>query len=226
MKKKTAALLCLFALFSCSVKKDFDYVRDTVKDMDQRLIRVEEIALTLDSVTSDVSHYQRENDAYYLQNLQNINMKIDALRQALQLSKSQLDALTLRMQNMSDTDRAASEAAFERAMVDYSKGDYDLAEIAFSDFLASYPASAKIADALFYLAESQFSQNKYEAAFGNYSLFRANYPMNPSMPAVLYKSGLCKKQSGDMTSARGFFQDLIDAYPDSREADWAKDQIR
>ncbi|MBN2363165.1 tetratricopeptide repeat protein [candidate division WOR-3 bacterium] len=225
--KKTffPAFLCLSVL-SCSVKKDFDYVRDTVREMDQRLVRVEEKVNSLDSTTSDISHYQRENDAYYLQNLQNLNEKIEALRQALQLSKSQLDALTHRIQNMSDTDRTASEQAFERAMVDFSRGNYDIAEMAFVDFLRLYPASLKNSDALFYLAESQFNQKKYDDAFSNYSLFRANYPLSPFMPSALYKCGLCKLATGIESESQRFFADVIDAYPESQEAEWAKEKLR
>ncbi|MBN1150636.1 tetratricopeptide repeat protein [candidate division WOR-3 bacterium] len=226
MGKKIFLLSAIFLQLSCSVKRDFDYIRDTVKDIDLRLASVEESAGILDSTTNEIHLYQREKDAYYLQNLENINMKIDALRQALQLSRSQLDALTYRIQNISDTNPEASAEAFELAAVDFSKGDYDIAEMALLDFVQNYRSSPKISDALFLLAESQFSLEKYEEAFNNYSLFRVNFPLNPTMPSALYKSGLCKLASGDTAESRRFFNDVIEAYPDSREAMWAKEKLR
>ena len=227
MKKMLAMVLISVVLIfsSCSFKRDWNYMRDTIKEMDQRLIQVEQQTEVIDSILIEISAYQRENQVVTNQLLQSLEAKVEALRQALQLSKSELSEMMLRIESYADTTGITSQDAFNSAYIDFTRGDYDLAEIGFNSFLEKYPQSIKSVDALFYLAESQYFQQKYNQAISNYDRLRGSYPHNQYQTTVLYHSGLCWEELGNIRKAREIYQQLIDAYPDSPEAQRVKDKI-
>lgn len=210
---------------SCSFKRDWNYMRDTIKEMDQRLIQVEQQTEVIDSMLVEISAYQRENQVITNQLLQSLEAKVEILRQALQLSKSEFSEMMLRIESYSDTTGITSQDAFNSAYIDFTRGDYDLAEIGFNSFLEKYSQSIKVVDALFYLAESQYFQQKFNQAISNYDRLRVSYPYHQYQTTVLYHSGLCWEELGDIRKAREIYQQLIDAYPDSPEAQRVKDKI-
>ncbi|KQC12971.1 MAG: hypothetical protein APR63_01595 [Desulfuromonas sp. SDB] len=229
MKKMTATAIFIISVMlvfsSCSFKRDWNYMRDTIKEMDQRLIEVEQQTEVIDSMLVEISAYQRENQVITNQLLQSLEAKVETLRQALQLSKSEFSEMMLRIESYSDTTGITSQDAFNSAYIDFTRGDYDLAEIGFNSFLEKYPQSIKAVDALFYLAESQYFQQKFNQAISNYDRLRVSYPHHQYQTTVLYHSGLCWEELGNIRKAREIYQQLIDAYPDSPEAQRVKDKI-
>lgn len=223
--KKTIYLTLVIVIAGCSFKRDFDYMRDKITEIDERLVRVEQQTSEIDSTMNSLYQYTRENSALSMQLIQSLERKIEALREALQFSKTELSSIIMRIESISDTTGISSQDAFNSAYLDFTKGDYDLAEMGFTAFSERYPYSMKIVDATFYLAESQFYQEKYNEALSNYSKLRLNYPMNEYQATILYRSGIAKHELGDPSGGNDFFRQVIEAYPESPEAQRAKEKL-
>jgi len=223
--KKLLAIIFFVFLIGCSVKNNIELTRDNTIDIRNRLTVLEKNFLKFDSIITEMSIYQREKGALELQITQSIDMKIEALREALQLSKSEINSLVMRFESLSDTTGVSSSEAFSLSYSDYTNGDYEMAELGFSSFLERYSQSIKVLDALFYLAESKFYQENYSGALTYFSRLRVNYPLNKFQSTVLYHSGICEEKLGDTINAKKFFNEVINAYPASPEAELAKDKL-
>lgn len=223
--RKLLTIIFFVFLFGCSVKNNIELTKETTIDISNRLTVLEKSFIEFDSILTEISLYQRENGALQIQITQSLEQKIEALREALQLSKSEMNSLVLRFESLSDTTGVASSDAFSLAYTDYTNGSYDLAEIGFSSFLERYSQSIKVLDAMFYLAESKFFRENYHGALIYFSRIRVNYPLNKFQATVLYHSGICEEKNGNRINAEKFFNEVIQAYPNSPEAELAKDKL-
>lgn len=111
------------------------------------------------------------------------------------------------------------------AMTDYNagyqlvlNGDYAEAETAFRSFLAAYPGNALAVDARFWMAESMLSRGMYrEAASEFYDAYIAN-PNHEKAPDMLLKLGISMAALGQIESACGTFEQVLQRYPDAPNA--------
>jgi len=93
-------------------KYNIELTRDNTIDIRNRLTDLEKNFLKFDSIITEMSIYQKEKVALQLQITQSIDMKIEALREALQLSKSEINSLVMRFESLSDTTGVSSSEAF------------------------------------------------------------------------------------------------------------------
>lgn len=97
-------------------------------------------------------------------------------------------------------------------------GDYVLAEQSFRSFLSAYPGHQLTVDARFWLAESMLSRQMYsEAAAEFYDAYVAN-PQHQKAPEMLLKLGISLVQLGQVESACGTFEQVLQRYPGASSA--------
>ncbi|MCG3179547.1 MAG: Outer membrane protein assembly factor BamD [Phycisphaerae bacterium] len=73
----------------------------------------------------------------------------------------------------------AENAAWKVARFYEAEGDYDQAVVAYRDFIRNYPASGRVADAQFALAEALEQLNRWVDAMDAYQTFREKFPTHP-----------------------------------------------
>jgi tol-pal system protein YbgF len=81
-------------------------------------------------------------------------------------------------------------ADYDRAYNLINAGQYDLAEKAFRQFLASYPNDEQAADAQYWLGESLFDHGNYVGAAAEFKTAYTKYPNSKRAPDTLLKLGL------------------------------------
>ncbi len=107
-----------------------------------------------------------------------------------------------------------------------TRGGNSAARAAFTDFLRRYPDSDMAPDAQFYIAESYAGEASNAAADSAYALVVSKYAQSPRAPTALYKRGVIAQTAGKITAAKRLYNDLIKRYPDSDEAELARERLR
>ncbi len=88
-------------------------------------------------------------------------------------------------------------------------GDYNLAEEVFSTFVDTYPDDPLIADARFWLGESQLAQGRFEDAADTFIMTRSLHPDASKAPETLYKIGTIMAALGNREIACVTFEDAL-----------------
>lgn len=93
------------------------------------------------------------------------------------------------------------------------RGDYEMAEISFKDFLADHPKSENSAQAAYWLGESQYQRKQYKAAAESFLKVYNDHPGAPKAPESLLRLGMSLKALGQKDAACASYAEVIRKYP-------------
>lgn len=124
-----------------------------------------------------------------------------------------------------DADPVATQF-YSAAQEQYRQGNFETARGAFQDFLAEYPTHELAPDAQFFLAETYASTGDDAQALIEYQRIMELWPDSRRAPTSLYKRGLIEEQRGNLALARSLFRQIEAGYPNSPEAEAAREKLR
>ena len=108
--------------------------------------------------------------------------------------------------------------AYQVAYGHVLSGDYALAENELNGFIASYPQSAKIADANFWLGEAQYSQGKFNESAKTFLNAHQAYGSSPKAPEMLLKLGMSLAALDNTETACATLREVTKRYPKASRA--------
>jgi len=80
-------------------------------------------------------------------------------------------------------------------------------------------------EAQFLLARCYDEMKNYREAIPHYNEFLIKYPNSRRIPTIMYQIALIFERSNRKNEAQGFFKNLIQQYPQSKEAEWARKKL-
>ncbi|MEO8669478.1 MAG: tol-pal system protein YbgF, partial [Bauldia sp.] len=98
------------------------------------------------------------------------------------------------------------------------RGDYDLAEAGFRQFIASYPNDPRAAEAQYWIGDSLFSRGRYGEAAAEFRDGYKKYPQSPKGAETLLKIGMSATATEDFASACKIYAQLLKQYPQASNA--------
>ena len=119
-----------------------------------------------------------------------------------------------------------SEGLYARAKQLFDKGEYENARELFRSFLKQYPKSKKADNAQFWVGEIYYREKWYEKAILEYQKVIENYPKGNKTSGALLKQGLAFLNLDDKANARLILKELIRKFPNSNEANVAKNKLK
>ena len=108
----------------------------------------------------------------------------------------------------------------------FTRGGNSAARAALSDLLKRYPDSELAADAQFLIAEAYAAEGTTARADSAYATVVSKYGQSPRAPTALYKRGVMAQTARRTTTAKRLYNELIDKYPSSDEAELARERLR
>jgi tol-pal system protein YbgF len=112
---------------------------------------------------------------------------------------------------------------FQDALALFRKGDFAKARRGFEDFLVKYPASGYRFSTLFWLSSSLYTLPDCKKALDVLSTFVGGAPgQHLRFPDALLTMANCQKEMGELPSAQDTFKQLIERYPQSDAAAFAR----
>jgi tol-pal system protein YbgF len=98
------------------------------------------------------------------------------------------------------------------------RGDYDLAEVGFRQFLTNYPGDPRAAEAQYWIGDSLFSRGRYGEAAAEFRDGYKKYPQSPKGAETLLKIGMSATATEDFASACKIYAQLLKQYPQASNA--------
>ncbi len=120
----------------------------------------------------------------------------------------------------------ADKAAYDAAYALFSQRKYKEAYSALQKFVATYPKSPLVPNAIFWSGDCLYNQKEYEMAILEYQKVVADYPKNPKAPAALLKQALAFEKLGDSQTAEIIYQKIVSEYPKSDQAKTARQRLK
>jgi len=114
---------------------------------------------------------------------------------------------------------------YDQATTDLTQGRYALALTGYRDFLQRFPDNDLADNAQYGAGECFFAQAQFDSALVEYARVGARWGEGDRAPAALYKLGLCEERLGRNADARRSFEDLVKRFPQSGEAQLARDRL-
>ena len=114
---------------------------------------------------------------------------------------------------------------YDQASQDLTQGRYALALRGFRDFLERHPQVELSDNAQYGIGESFFAQSVFDSAALEYAKVEERYPKGDRVPAALYKLGLSRERQGKTADAKKIFEDLVKRFPNSGEAQLARERL-
>jgi tol-pal system protein YbgF len=109
--------------------------------------------------------------------------------------------------------------------MDLTRGNYALAIRGFQQYLVRFPTGAHQAEVHYYLAECYYAEDRYLESVAEFQYVVREFPDSRLVPAAYLKSGLCYLRLEERVLAEKSFNDLIEKFPDSEEAEQARDEL-
>ncbi|NVL90335.1 MAG: tol-pal system protein YbgF [Desulfobacterales bacterium] len=179
---------------------------------------------------ADLENSEAKREAYW-KSLEKSRQRIVRIEEHLGLEPSEKLA-ALRTDQDKDVKKGKSEiqetpeGLYARAKQLFDKGEYENARGLFGSFLELYPRSKKADNAQFWLGEIYYHEKWYEKAILEYQKVIENYPREDKISGALLKQGFAFLNLDDEANAQLILKELIRKFPDSKEANVAKNKLK
>jgi tol-pal system protein YbgF len=120
---------------------------------------------------------------------------------------------------------AAEQRAYDAALDQFKRGDYNGAIAGFQSFVKTYPRSLLASSAQYWVGNAQFAKKDYRSAIASQRTLIQLWPDSPKIPDALLNIASAQSEMGDNASARRTLEELIGKYPQSEPASKAKQRL-
>lgn len=118
------------------------------------------------------------------------------------------------------------ESVYQAAYNDYLRGNYDLAERQFQDYLATFPDSELADNAVYWIGEAYYRQRRFRQAIEQFDQVLNRYPRSDKLPSAVLKKGYAHLELGERSQGVVQLQYVLREYPNSDEANLARERLR
>ena len=119
----------------------------------------------------------------------------------------------------------AEQKAYDAALDQFKRSDYNGAIASFQNFVKTYPRSLLASSAQYWIGNAQFARRDYKAAISSQRTLIQAYPDSPKVPDALLAIATAQSEQGDNASARRTLEELMSKFPQSEAAGKAKQRL-
>lgn len=117
------------------------------------------------------------------------------------------------------------EAMHRSAYTSYQRGEFQIAYQRFMQIYREAPSAAQKGQALFWAGYCAYDMKDWDRAIATFDAFRKEYPADPLVRSALLRTAAAHSQKGDDQKARRMFETLIKQFPNSEEAELARQRL-
>ena len=182
---------------------------------------------TVETVPPPPPPQQQVNVDIHNEQLKDLKKRTQFLEEEIAFLKNELSLIKEKSTEttvnyiLTDSERLAYQESFELIR----QGDYEAAQIAFSNYIKSYQGSAFIDDAKFWLAESFYAQGNYIKALEIFENIQSQHPKSEKIMESILKSGFCYYELRNFEKSLTIFKQIITDYPNSSVSRLATEKL-
>ena len=208
---------------------------DTANKMNQAVALIERsIAKQADAVVAPVTLISNR--------VESLSSQFGALRDAVEEQSSRLGKIQQQVEDINNhltalppsgggdeggiaSAGSSASTLYDSAMIDNSRGNWELARDQFKQYLELYPNSVRTAEAQYYLGDISYNQKNYPEAVRHFDTVLERYAAGHISPDAQYKKGLALIELNKPRDAIRELESLIENYPNSNVAALAKERV-
>jgi len=123
------------------------------------------------------------------------------------------------------TSMLTEQRAYDAALDQFKRGDFQGAITGFTAFVKTYAKSALAPSAQYWIGNAHFARKDYKAAIASQRQLLLTWPDSPKVPDALLNVASAQSEMGDNTAARRTLEELIGKFPHSDAAAKAKQRL-
>jgi tol-pal system protein YbgF len=120
---------------------------------------------------------------------------------------------------------APEQRAYDGALDQFKRGDYQSAITGFTAFVKTYPKSSLAPSAQYWIGNAHFARKDYKAAIASQRQLLLAWPDSSKVPDALLNVASAQSELGDNAAARRTLEELIGKFPQSDAAAKAKQRL-
>ena len=157
-----------------------------------------------------------------IDNINNTYVSRDELKKVLAGSRPQVNNSGSSRSSTTGSIQGNSADTYRQGVNLFSRGSYSAAK---EHFLQALVAKYKPASTNYYLGETSYYTQNYKDAIAYYKQSASLYDQASYMAVLYLHTAISLAKSGEKEQAQGFFQYVIDNYPNTKSASIAKKRI-
>jgi tol-pal system protein YbgF len=119
----------------------------------------------------------------------------------------------------------SEEELYRTSYMDLTRSNYALAIQGFKNYLVRYPSGPHLPEVHYYLGESYYARGRHLEAVSEFQYVIRVFPQSRLVPSAYLKSGMSYLALEERNLAIRSFRELLDEYPDSEEANQAREEL-
>ena len=120
---------------------------------------------------------------------------------------------------------ATEQRAYDAALDQFKRGDFQGAITGFTALVKAYPKSTLAPSAQYWIGNAHFARKDYKAAIASQRQLLLAWPDSPKVPDALLNVASAQAELGDNAAARRTLEELIGKFPQSDAAAKAKQRL-
>ena len=115
---------------------------------------------------------------------------------------------------------------YDEAFILVRRGEYEQAIAAFEGFLAQCESHGSAENAYYWIGECYYSMGKFVEAVEQFTTLAEKFKSSVNLGRALYKLGRSQQELGKNADARKSFERVVDEFPETLEAEQAKERLK
>lgn len=230
LKLGVLALLLPLAGCAMTVKEDDPYAVK-VRAMEQRLATMERVldSQSLVQLMGRIEQMQDEVRALRGE-VETLRYDLDGVRQRQRDVYLDLDRRLQAMEGATSGGQPQATAgndrdAYQAAFALLREARYEESKQAFESFLESYPQSALVPNAWYWLGEVNYVNKNFETAIGQFRKVVDEFPQSSKTPDAWLKLGYCHYELAQWDKARDALRAVAQRFPEHPAAGLANERL-
>ena len=228
------AVVAILATAGCATRGDVDFLSEEHQREAQRMADLEQRITALEATMARIQDLLQGIRADFRADLGAMRAQVAALESAVRGTESRLEQIRQAVPRPApvtpDTTGADAGvvdefALYNAAVADYSQQRLDLARRGFQEYVRQFPDGPSAGDAQFWIGQIAFDQRRFDVAIAEFTKVGSTYPQSSKAPLALRKIGDAYRAMGQDDRARDAYRDLIRRYPNSQEAQSARQEV-
>lgn len=127
---------------------------------------------------------------------------------------------------LSTVDASDPRALYDTAYADYERGSYDLAILAFRQYLETFPDTELADNAAYWIGECYYHQSRFQQAIDQFDRVLTRYERSERVPSALLKKGYAYLELGQRAQGVVQLQNVICEHGGTDEARLARQRLQ
>ena len=241
----SAVVLASLGIVGCAVSPEEDPVQIRLKDLDNRVQRIErvltnqslmELAQRIDQLQSDLRTIRGEVEMLQNQNeggknqsralYGDLEKRLAALETLGGVGAGGAPAIMPPSGAGPAVGGGGEQAMYDMAFNALKSSDYPKAINGFRSFVQAYPSSPLASNAQYWLGEAYYVTREYPNAITAFQKVTTDWPESRKVPDALVKIGFTQSALGKNGEARVTLESVVKRFPGSEAAQLAADRLK